>query len=243
MLCVGTPTLPQRISLMARSRYRIYDGAQPHFLTCTVVGWMPLFAHPPLAQIVLGALRFLQKEERLTLYAYVVMENHLHLTASAGDLSKEMGHFKSYTARAIIDELRKTGRQSALRELKRLKARTRTTARSSSGRKEATRSRSKANACCGRKSPIFTTIRCGAATWTSQRIGAIPAHGTTSGRPDCWMWTSPSDAASARSAAPMARADALLALFLRVISCRCSASARLRTFPRGAWERVGWSES
>ena len=28
------------------SRYRIYDNAYPHFLTCTVVGWLPVFTRP-----------------------------------------------------------------------------------------------------------------------------------------------------------------------------------------------------
>lgn len=52
------------------------------------------------------ALRFGQRERTLTLYAYVLMENHLHLIASAPELSKVFGGFKSYTARQIIDRLR-----------------------------------------------------------------------------------------------------------------------------------------
>ena len=33
------------------------------------------------------------------------MENHLHFIASSGDLVKEIGRFKSFTARKIIDYL------------------------------------------------------------------------------------------------------------------------------------------
>ncbi len=33
------------------------------------------------------------------------MENHLHFVASGGDLAKDVGMFKSYTARKIIDWL------------------------------------------------------------------------------------------------------------------------------------------
>ena len=64
---------------MGRSRYRIHAPDAPHFLTCTVVGGLPLFARPAAAAVVLDVLRFLQAEERLTLYAYVLMVNHLHL--------------------------------------------------------------------------------------------------------------------------------------------------------------------
>jgi putative transposase len=68
---------------------------------------MPLFGQPELVFILLESLRFLQIEQRLTLYSYVVMENHLHLVASAENLSKEMGNFKSFTARSIIDYLQR----------------------------------------------------------------------------------------------------------------------------------------
>lgn len=90
---------------MARTRYRIVDGAHPYFLTCTIVAWHPIFSGPECAQIVLDSLAFLQGHERLILYGYVIMENHLHLVAHASDLSKEVGDFKSFTARQIIDFL------------------------------------------------------------------------------------------------------------------------------------------
>lgn len=83
---------------MARSRYKFIEGSAPHFLTVTVVNWIPLFSSPTLVQILLDSLCFLQNERRLILYAYVILENHLHLIASAPDLSKQIGNFKSYTA-------------------------------------------------------------------------------------------------------------------------------------------------
>jgi REP element-mobilizing transposase RayT len=88
---------------MARSRYKIYENEQPYFLTCTVVNWLPIFGSRPVAQIILDSLQFLQKQNRLTLYAYNLMEHHLHLIASSSNLSKEIGDFKSFTARSIID--------------------------------------------------------------------------------------------------------------------------------------------
>jgi putative transposase len=41
----------------------------------------------------------------MVLLGYVVLENHVHFIASAEDLPKEVGDFKSYTARRIIDHL------------------------------------------------------------------------------------------------------------------------------------------
>ena len=91
---------------MGRSRYKFGEAAYPHFLTCTVVGWLPVFTRPETVQILLDSWRFLQDQNRLVLLGYVVLENHVHFIASAKDLSKEVGDFKSYTARRIIDYLR-----------------------------------------------------------------------------------------------------------------------------------------
>nr|WP_236117055.1 transposase [Hassalia byssoidea] len=68
---------------------------------------MPLFGKVEFAEIIFNSLNFLQRQQRLKLYGYVIMENHLHLIASAASLSKEVGDFKSFTARCIIDLLKK----------------------------------------------------------------------------------------------------------------------------------------
>lgn len=106
---------------MGRSRYIVHTPDAPHFCTCTVVGWVPLLARHEAARIVLNSLQFLQEEKRLTLGAYVVMPDHLHLIARADDLAREIACFKSYTARRLIDELEATGRRHMLRRLARLK--------------------------------------------------------------------------------------------------------------------------
>jgi len=48
----------------------------------------------------------MQNMNRMVVYAYVIMENHFHLIASSDHLSKEIGDFKSFTARKIIDRLK-----------------------------------------------------------------------------------------------------------------------------------------
>ena len=95
---------------MARDRYKIRKDHQPHFLSCTVVNWLPVFSRPEAAQVVLDSLSYLQSEEELVLYCFVIMENHLHMIASSENgLADVVGRFKSFTARKIIDLL--VGRQ------------------------------------------------------------------------------------------------------------------------------------
>jgi REP element-mobilizing transposase RayT len=101
---------------MSRSRYRIFEEEYPYFLTNTVVAWLPVFAYPALVQVVLDSWRYLQREEQVSLYGYVIMENHLHWIAAASDLSRKIGRFKSYTARRIIEELERQGMETLLQE-------------------------------------------------------------------------------------------------------------------------------
>ncbi|MCP4104507.1 MAG: transposase [Desulfobacteraceae bacterium] len=102
---------------MGRSRYKIINNKQPHFLTSTVVNWLPLFGKSRIAEIVIDSLRFMQDNNRLEIYAFVIMENHIHLIASSYELNKEISKFKSYTARKIIDYLKEKKANIVLQEL------------------------------------------------------------------------------------------------------------------------------
>ncbi len=107
---------------MTRTRYKILEPTQPHFLTCTTVGWIPIFTRRETAQIVLDSWRFLQDKDRLTIYGYVILENHLHLIASSEDLASGIADFKSFTARQIIDLLKARNVRMILQQLKYYKA-------------------------------------------------------------------------------------------------------------------------
>ena len=102
---------------MAKSRYRILSPESPHFVTCTVVKWIPLFADPDIVDILLNTIRHLQAKNALRVHGYVLMENHLHMIVSGDKLGDAMASFKSFTARRIVEHLRKNGRDDLLREL------------------------------------------------------------------------------------------------------------------------------
>jgi len=90
---------------MARSRYIITEPDQPHFLTCTVMEWLPVFSRPETVGILLDSWRFLREQQGLRLYGYVVLENHTHFVAQAERLDKCLDGFKSFTAKRIISQL------------------------------------------------------------------------------------------------------------------------------------------
>jgi putative transposase len=103
---------------MGRNRYTQVEGHHTYFGTCTVVGWLPLFAMPALAEIILSSFQFLHEQNRLALHAYVIMENHLHLSATASGFSDELRNFKSYTAKRIVDLLRLSQSSSHLEQMR-----------------------------------------------------------------------------------------------------------------------------
>jgi REP element-mobilizing transposase RayT len=106
---------------MTRTRYRIFDTNYPHFLTCTIAGWLPIFTRPETTDIIYDSWAFLQRERDFRLFGYVILENHLHLLASAPELPDVMQSFKSYTAKQIIEVLQRRSVVTILRQLRSLK--------------------------------------------------------------------------------------------------------------------------
>lgn len=91
-----------------------------------MVGWVPVFTRPAAVQIVFDSWNHLREKEGFKLYGYVILENHLHLIASAPDLSNAVKSFKMYTARQIVDLLEKNNARILLRQLRALKLRHKT---------------------------------------------------------------------------------------------------------------------
>ncbi len=101
---------------MGRSRYEFTDVTQPHFMTCTVLHWIPVFTRPETVEILLDSLTHLSNEG-LRLHAYVILENHMHLIAQSNDLRRDIARFKSYTATQILAYLKELRIKTILDQL------------------------------------------------------------------------------------------------------------------------------
>jgi len=106
-----------RKNSMGRVRYKIYEPTHPHFITCTILHWIPIFTNKDSVDIILNSLKYLQKEDNLKIYAYVILENHLHMITQSKDLPKTIAKFKSFTAREIIKLLQKKNVKTILDQL------------------------------------------------------------------------------------------------------------------------------
>lgn len=90
---------------MGRSRYTITDNNAPHFLTFTVLNWLPVFTRPGTVQIILDALTWRQRNKGVKIYGYVILENHMHCILQAPELRQQVHDFKAFTAKEILSYL------------------------------------------------------------------------------------------------------------------------------------------
>jgi putative transposase len=105
---------------MGRSRYHFIYPDQPHFMTLTVQGWLPIFTRPETVDILLESFLFLINE-RLRIQAWVILENHLHLIAQSPQLDQDIARFKSFNARQLLDYLQRQKAMTLLNQLQQLK--------------------------------------------------------------------------------------------------------------------------
>jgi len=89
--------------------HQIYNQSDAYFLTLTVVQWADVFTRKVYKDIIIDNLKYCQQNKGLEIYAYVIMSNHIHILCRSikGDLSGTIRDFKSYTAKRIIDTIKK----------------------------------------------------------------------------------------------------------------------------------------
>lgn len=102
---------------MGRSRYKVMEPTAPHFLTCTILHWIPIFTRVESTNIIFESLKYLKQTDNLQIHAYVNLENHLHLVASSDDISQTMKKFKTHTAKEILKLLQKENVKTILEQL------------------------------------------------------------------------------------------------------------------------------
>ena len=95
----------------------VHDPEHLYFVTATILGWKHLFHQSPYACIVLDSFDWHRRNGRWSLYAYVLMPNHLHaILRPAADktISQVLQSFGSFTAHAILQQLQEDQCQTLL---------------------------------------------------------------------------------------------------------------------------------
>ncbi|MCB9081382.1 MAG: transposase [Lewinellaceae bacterium] len=91
--------------------YSIKHQQALHFVTLTVVGWIDLFTKKEYKEIILENLAFCQQNKGLTVHAFVIMSNHIHLIIQVENphsLSNVLRDFKNYSTICLLKSIMST---------------------------------------------------------------------------------------------------------------------------------------
>lgn len=82
-----------------------------YFFTASIKDWIPLLRTDKFKLIVLNSLTYLIDKEKIKVYGFVIMPNHIHLiweNATMNGKEKPHASFMKFTGHQFLEELRKT---------------------------------------------------------------------------------------------------------------------------------------
>jgi REP element-mobilizing transposase RayT len=101
-----------------RSRYRTNNDNAAHFITSTIIEWLPVFTTAACCDIIVKPFEFCRAHKGLRIYAWVILDNHFHAIVSGPDLSRTISDLKKFTAHEILKQLKTEGRDWLLNQLR-----------------------------------------------------------------------------------------------------------------------------
>jgi REP element-mobilizing transposase RayT len=88
-----------------------YPSLWPEFYTATILEWKFLLSEEKYKIIIISSLQYLVKNNKIKLYAFVIMSNHIHLiwqVMQGNSYEKIRQSLKKFTAQQIKFELQKS---------------------------------------------------------------------------------------------------------------------------------------
>jgi putative transposase len=85
-----------------------------YFVTLTVVDWIDVFTRRLYNDLIIANLAYCQKNKKLSVFAYVLMTNHLHMVARIEDstMNDFLRDFKTYTSKELIKLIKQNPQES-----------------------------------------------------------------------------------------------------------------------------------
>ena len=80
-----------------------------YFYTATIVEWKPLLQDDKFKDIITGSLKYLSDKNFISVYAFVIMPNHMHLIWELHEMNgNEMPHesFMKFSSHTFLKELK-----------------------------------------------------------------------------------------------------------------------------------------
>ena len=91
-----------------------HDPSHLFFITASIIDWKHLFISHEYALIPLNSLAWMQRQNRILVFAYVIMPSHLHviLKPVTGTIAEILQQFGSFTSHEILKKLREQGKRT-----------------------------------------------------------------------------------------------------------------------------------
>ena len=90
-----------------------------YFVTGTIINWIPIFNDLRYASICLDALSWHRNQNRLKLFAFVIMPTHIHWIScpiQPFTINENIQSFSSFTAHKILDTVKKCEHKIYIKE-------------------------------------------------------------------------------------------------------------------------------
>jgi REP element-mobilizing transposase RayT len=100
-----------------RSRYKVNDTNAAHFITSSILEWLPLFTTAACCEILLESFSFCRQHKGLRVFGWVILPNHFHAIVDGPNLSGTVADLKKFTARRLLEQLASENRQWLLNQL------------------------------------------------------------------------------------------------------------------------------
>ena len=97
------------------TKYKVSNPEGTYFLTLTVVEWADVFTRRDYCELICESITYCQEKKDLTVYAWCVMTNHVHMICSAPRLPDVIRDLKKYTSRHLVEAIKnnpKEGRKT-----------------------------------------------------------------------------------------------------------------------------------
>ncbi|WP_440999175.1 REP-associated tyrosine transposase [Fodinibius sp. SL11] len=103
------------------SSWKVYSDTKYYFCTTALTKWYPVFTSIEYYSLITDSLKYCHKNKGLSIHAYVIMLNHLHLIISANEpkfIPDIIRDLKRYTSSEISSLLKTNNQINALRIFK-----------------------------------------------------------------------------------------------------------------------------
>ena len=96
------------------SKYSLHEEHTLYFTTSTVIGWLDVFTRPCYRKIIYDSLQHCRDKKGLSIHAYVIMSNHLHMIVSSQDkhLKDIFRDFKTFTSKRMVEAIKDNPKES-----------------------------------------------------------------------------------------------------------------------------------